>query len=320
MIRRLVLVLSTALLALPAFASDATYPNRPIRLVVGFPPGGGADGIARMFADHMSRTLKQPVVVENKPGANTTLAPAFVAAAPPDGYTLLLAPDSVMGTDKLLFASTVKYDESNFTPINRLASTFFVLAANKDSGLRRFSDVVAKSGQQPLFLASPGGPYLQIILSEVRRQSSAKLDEVLYRGGAQGALAVMAGEAALTLMGPGALLPLVREGKLVAVATTHDRVSSLAPGVPTLAEEGVTGFKLNFWYGIMGPAGLPDAVVRKIFDASAAAAADPAVKQKLALLGYEAVPAASPEEFRASALQDGAALNSRVQAAGIKSQ
>jgi tripartite-type tricarboxylate transporter receptor subunit TctC len=318
--RRLALALAAALLPLPSFAADPNYPSRPIRLVVGFPPGGGADGIARLLADHMSQTLKQPVVVENKPGANTTLAPAFVAAAPADGYTLLLGPDSVLGTDKLLFASTVKYDESNFTPINRVASTFFVLAANKDLGIRRFSDVVAKSSQQPLFLASPGGPYLQIILSEVRRQSSAKLDEVLYRGGAQGALAVMSGESALTLMGPGALLPLVRDGKLVAVATTNDRVSSLAPGVPTLADDGVTGFKLNFWYGIMGPAGLPDDVVRKIFDASSAAAADPAVKQKLALLGYEAVPAASPEAFRASALQDGATLKSRAQAAGIKPQ
>lgn len=322
--RKLLAVAAAAVMAatagLPAFAQQDAYPNRPIRLVVGFPPGGGADSIARVLAEHMSRTLKQSVIVDNRPGANTTLGPAFVASAPPDGYTLLLGPDSVLGTDKMLFPSTVKYDETNFTPVNRIASTYFVLAANKDLGIRRFSDVVAKSNPNGLFLASPGGPYLQIILSEVRRMSKANLVEVPYRGGAPGAVAVMSGEAALTLMGPGALLPLVREGKLVAVATTHDRPSELAPGVPTLASDGVPDFRLNFWYGVMGPAGLPPEVVRKLFDATSAAAADPALRQRLATLGYETVPAASPEEFRAQALQDSVTLKNRVQAAGIKPQ
>src|SRR5690606_8723664 len=123
------------------------YPSRPIRIVVGFPPGGGADAIARMLADHMGRTLKQSVVVENKPGANTTLAPAFVTAAAPDGHTLLMGPDAVFGADKALYSATVKYDADSFTPVNRIASTYFVLAANKDAGIRSFADIVSKGKQ-----------------------------------------------------------------------------------------------------------------------------------------------------------------------------
>lgn len=290
------------------------YPARPIRLIVGFPPGGGADSIARLLADHMARILRQPVVVDNRPGADTTIAPAVVAAAPADGYTLLLAPDAVYGADRALYPNTVKYDAASFTPVNRVASTFFVLAANKDAGIRRYADLAAKAKQagQPLFLASPGGSYLQIIAADLKRMSGLKLEEVPYKGGAPATLAVMSGEASLTLMGPGALLPLVREGKIVAVASTSDRRSPLVPNLPTLAEEGLEGFSLSFWYGLAGPAGLPEEVVRRLFDATVLALADPAVRQRLAVLGYEPAPAPSPEEFRASAARDGAALRLRV--------
>lgn len=121
--------LALAIAAGAAAAQDA-YPSRPIRLIVGFPPGGGDDGVARVMADHLARTLKQQVIVENKPGAGTTLAPSFVASAPPDGYTLLLAPNSVFGPDKAMWQPNVKYDETSFTPITKWASTFFVMAAN----------------------------------------------------------------------------------------------------------------------------------------------------------------------------------------------
>lgn len=315
--RILAAVLAAAgLLSVAAVQAADPFPTRPIRIVVGFAPGGGADSIARLLAEHMGKTLRQPVLVENRPGANTTLAPAAVAAAAPDGYTLLLGPDAAFGADKALFAATVKYDEASFTPINRIASTYFVLAANKDAGIKRFADVAAKAREsaKPLFLASPGGAYLQIIASDLNRMSGLNLEEVPYKGGAPAAMAVMSGEATLTLMAPGALLPLVREGRIAAVATTNARRSPLTPGVPTLAEEGLEGFNLSFWYGLIGPLGMPDDVVRKLFDASSAALADPGVRDKLAVLGYEAAGSASPEEFRVTARQDGALLRTRVQA------
>lgn len=304
---------ATLLAGSPAQAADP-FPTRPVRIVVGFPPGGGADGVARILADHMSRTLGQPVLVDNRPGANSTLAPAAVAAAAPDGYTLALAPDSAFGADKVMF-STVKYDENSFTPINRIASTFFVLAANNDSGIKRLPDLLARSREpgKPLFMASPGGTYPQIIASDLRK-AGVRFDEVPYRGGAPAAMAVMAGEAQLTLMGPGAVLPLVRENKVTAVGTTNDKPSTLTPGMTPLADQGLPGFKVSFWYGLVGPAGLAEEAARKLFEATTAALADPAVRDKLAALGYEPSPTRSLEEFRTSALQDGEVLRTRVQA------
>ena len=310
----LVLAAAAAIGPCAAVAADP-YPVRPVRIVVGFPPGGGADSLARLMAEHMSRNLRQPVVVENRPGANATLAAASVAAAPPDGYSVLLAADSVLGSDKTLYPATVKYDENSFTLINRVASSYFVLAANKDAGIKRYADITlrAKNSSTPLFLASPGGAHLQVIAAEFKRMSGLNLEEVPYKGGAPAAMAVISGEAPLTLMGPGALLPLVRQGQVVPVAITNDRRSELTPGIPTLAEEGLKDFKLSFWYGLMGPAGMPEGVVRRLFEASSAALADPAVRDKLAALGYEPAPARSPEEFRASAREDGALLRTRVQ-------
>lgn len=314
--RSIITTVFAALLLTVAGHASAQYPSKPIRIVIGFAPGGGADSIARLLADHMSRTLKQPVLVENRPGAETTIAPAVVASAPADGYTLLLAADAVYGADRALYPATVKYDAASFTPISRVASTFFVLAANKDAGIRRFADLVAKSRQaeRPLFLASPGGSYLQIIAADLKRLSGLRLEEVPYKGGAPAAMAVMAGDATLTLMGPGALLPLMRDGKITAVASTYERRSPLVPDLPTLAEEGMSGFSMSFWYGLSGPAGLPPEVVRRLFDATMQALADPAVRQRLETLGYEPTPSASPEEFQATAQRDGALLRSRVMA------
>lgn len=298
-----------------------TYPVRPLRIVVGFAPGGGGDAIARLMADAMGRTLGQSVIVENRPGANTTLASAFVASAPPDGYTLLLGMDAAFGADKALFSS-VRYDENSFAPISRVGSTYFILAANKDAGIRRVADLRSRSrdGGKPLFLASPGGVYLQVLIAELNRQSGVTIEEVPYKGGSPAALAVMAGDAALTLMGPGALLPLAREGKIVPLASTGAQRSSLTPDLPTLSEEGLTGVSLSYWYGLIGPAGLPAAIVRKLFAATNAALADGTVREKLAALGFEATPSDSPERFRAEALQDGAALRARIRQAGIAQQ
>jgi tripartite-type tricarboxylate transporter receptor subunit TctC len=314
--RFLALVLGGAALLSAATLSHAAdpFPNRPIRILVGFPPGGGADGVARILADHMGRSLKQPVLVENRPGANTTLAPAAVAAAPADGYTLALSPDAVFGADKVMF-STVKYDETSFTPINRIASTFFVLAANNDAGIKSLPDLLARSRQpgKPIFLASPGGSHPQIIAADLRR-AGVQFDEVPYRGGAPAAMAVMSGEAQLTLMGPAAVLPLAREGKVTAVAITNDKPSTLTPGVAPLAEQGMPGYKMGFWYALVGPAGLPDDVARTLFDATTAALSDAGVRDRLGAIGFEPSPARSVEEFRTLARQEGAVLRSRVQA------
>lgn len=296
------------------------YPNRAIRLVVGFAPGGGGDTVARIMGEHMSRTLGQPVVVENRPGAGTTLAPTFVASTPPDGYTLLLAPDSVFGPDKVMWAPNARYDETSFTPISKWVSTFFVMAAHPGFGVKNFAELRAKvrAGNNELFVASTQGLYPAMIMDSLNRLSGLKLNQVPYKGGAPAVLAVVAGEVPVTFAVPSSVAPMVREGKLVALGITAGQRSNLTEGIPTLAEQGLKDFDVGYWFGLAGPAGLPPAVSQKLFDASAKALADPEVQRKLRTAGYDITPSRSLTEFRTESTQQGAALRRLVEQLGIK--
>lgn len=300
-------------------AAQEPYPSRPIKLLVGFPPGGGGDGVARIMAEHMSRTLGQQVVVENRPGAATTRAPAAVATAQPDGYTLLLAPDSVFGADKLLWRPNVKYDETSFTPISRWASTFFILAGSKKLGATSVSELIAKAkaGKDEVFVASTQGLYPAMIINNFNKLSGITLKQVPYKGGAPAVMAVVGGEAPLTFAVPSSVMPMVADGKLHALAITAGKRSPLTPNLPTLAEEGLKGFDVSYWFGLAAPAGLPKEIAQKLFDASAAALADPAVRTKLQTLGYEPAPSRSLAEFHAQAVADGAALRKTVDELGL---
>lgn len=310
------------LAAAMAFAACAAaaqeYPNRPIKLVVGFPPGGGGDSVARVLADHMSRTLKQPILIENRPGAGTTLAPSFVASAAPDGYTLLLAPDSVYGPDKAMFQPNVKYDENSFTMVSKLASTFFVMAANRNFGTRNIAELKSKATNNEVFVASTQGLYSAIIMENFSRLYGLKLNRVPYKGGAPAVVAVVGGEVPVTFAVPSSVMPMVKDGKLLAMGITAPRRSSLAEGVPTLAEQGLKGFDVTYWFSLAGPAGMPADVTQKLFDASSKALADHDVQAKLQALGYEPSPSRSPAEFRAEAIQTGARNRKLVETLGIK--
>ena len=308
--------------ALSTFAAgaDPSWPSRPIRIVIAFPPGGGGDGVVRILAEPLARILKQPVVIENRPGAFTTLATSMVVAAAPDGYTLLMASHQVFGAEKLLF-DHVKYDGTSFTPISSLASTFFMLAVNKDLGVKRVSELVAKarqSGAAPMFVAVTGGIYSEMNLAYLNKLGGTNFVPVPYKGGAPAVMAVVAGQAQIAFAVPTSVMPLAKAGRLTALGITAARRSSLTPGVPTLAEEGLEGFNVGYWFGLLGPARMPEDVVQKLFDATSQALAEPAVQTKFATLGYETTPSKSVAEFRAVALRDGSALAKVVQSMGLK--
>lgn len=299
-------------LVLGAFCAGAqaqAYPVRPITLVVGFPPGGGADAVARIVSDKMGKILGQSVIVDNRPGAGTTLASDQVARAPADGYTLLLGSANIYGSDQLLYKSA-RYDGvKNFTAISRWSAAPMLLAVKKDFPAQSVKDLVALARSQPekLSYSSSGAGVVTHLaaLSFTQASGGLKMLHVPFKGGAPSIQAVAAGDVDMTFGTPPSVLPLAQGGKLRVLAVTTAERSPLFPDVPGMRESGVDGYDFTFWFGLFGPAGLPADVVKKLFQASAEALGDPDVKARLEKQGNVAAPSASLEAFRAWAANEG---------------
>lgn len=306
MLRRTVLSL---LLPTAGAAFAQAYPARAVTLVVGFPPGGGADAVARIVGEKFSRALGQPVVVDNRPGAGTTLASDFVARAPADGYTLLLGGSSLYGSDQLLYKSA-KYDGArNFTPISRWSSAPMLLAVRKDLPAQNVQELIALARSEPeklSYSSSGAGVVTHLAGLSFSQAAGVKMLHVPFKGGAPSVQAVAAGDADMTFATPPSVLPMVQAGKMRLLAVTTQKRSPLFPQVPGMEESGVKGLDYTFSFGLFGPAGLPPEVVKKLFDASVAALKDPEVTAHLEKQGNLAAPSASPEEYRTWILREGA--------------
>ncbi|MBJ2155704.1 Bug family tripartite tricarboxylate transporter substrate binding protein [Variovorax sp. IB41] len=299
---------AAALLA-SAGAFAVTYPSRPITLVVGFPAGGGADTVARIVSDKLAKILGQPVIIDNKPGAGTTIASDQVARAAPDGYTLLLGSGNLYGSDKLLYKA-VKYDGAkSFVPISRWSSAPMLLAVNKDVSAKTVQALIAQARQNPGKLAyssSGTGVVTHLAGLSFEKAAGVTMLHVPYKGGAPSIQAVAAGDVQLTFGTPPSVLPMAQGQKLRVLAVTSGQRSPLFPDVPSVAEAGVKGYDYTFWFGLFAPAGLPPEMAQKLFDASVAALGDPDVKARLEKSGNESAPSKSLAEFRAWALAEGA--------------
>ncbi|MGO4328986.1 Bug family tripartite tricarboxylate transporter substrate binding protein [Cupriavidus sp. 2TAF22] len=301
--------------------AQGTYPSKPIRLIVGFPPGGGADAVARVVAERMSRELGQTIVIDNKPGAGTTIAAEAGARAEPDGYTLFMGSANIFGSDRVLYRN-IRYDgQKDFTAISRWTIAPMVLTVNKDLGVKTVQDLVAKARQNPgkFFYASSGSggaPHMAGVY--FNKLSGTRMEHVPFKGGAPAVTAVISGDAQLIFGTPPSVLPMVEAGKLQALAVTSEKRSPLLPKLPSVAEGGLKGYDLTFWFGLFGPAGLPPAVVQKLFVASQKALGDPEVVSKLAAQGNEALASASPQEFRQWAIAEGAKTKQLVEQSGAK--
>jgi tripartite-type tricarboxylate transporter receptor subunit TctC len=299
------------LLALSAGSAMAqSYPTRPVTLVVGFPPGGGADAVARIVADKVGKLLGQPLLVDNRPGAGTTLASEHVARAAPDIY----------GSDQLLYKSA-RYDGAkNFTPITRWSSAPMLLAVRKDFPGQNVGELVALARSQPdkLSYSSSGAGVITHLatLSFAGASGGLRMLHVPFKGGAPSIQAVAAGDVDLTFGTPPSVLPLAQAGKLRMLAVSTAERSPLFPDLPGMKESGVPGFDYTFWFGLFAPAGLPEEVAKKLFDASAKALEDPDVKARLAKQGNLAAPSASLEEFRTWALKEGQESKALTQRSG----
>lgn len=313
--------LACSLITAAGLAAAQAYPTRPITLVIAFPPGGGADAVARPIAEQLGKALGQPVVLDYRPGAGTTLASAHVAAAKPDGYTLYMASGGHYGADRVMYGDKVRYDGASFTPVARWTKSPLILAVNATQGLDSVPKVMASARMQAerVSCASSGNgvaPHLAAVLFE--NAVGARLLHVPFKGGAAAVGAVAAGDVHITFGTPGSVLPLAQAGKVTMLAVTSAERSTLFPELPALAEEGLKDFDYTFWFGLFGPRGLPPAVVDKLFEASNKALADTQVLVQLMKSGNQVALLKSPAEFAAWAKEDGARGQALMVRSGAK--
>jgi tripartite-type tricarboxylate transporter receptor subunit TctC len=312
--------MAVAVLLVPAVAwAQSDYPKKPITLVAGFPPGGSADAVARVTADGISKELKQSVIVENKPGAGSTIATEFVARATPDGYTLYLGSANMFGADKVLY-KTIKYDGyRDFTPITLLAEAPLIVAANKSLGVNDLRELSAKAKAAPdkIFYASSGNgtaPHLAGVY--FNKIAGTRLTHVPFKGGSPSVQSVLANDTQIVFATPPTVLPVIQSGMLQALAVTLPKRSPLFPNIASADEAGLPGFEHTFWFGLFGPAKLPQPIVDKLFSVTTKVLADATVKDRLAKQGMLAVPSKSVEDFKQKIAKDGPEQSRLMQESG----
>ena len=282
------MVAALALAAANAAFAQA-FPNRPIRIVVTYPPGGGADLMARLVAPKMSELLGQPVVVENKPGASGQIGATEVARAAPDGYTLLLDASSYSVNPSLY--ATLPYDPTKaFKPIAVLALFPNVLVVTPSFPVHDVKGLIAQAKAKPgtIAFASSGNGSAQHLSAELFRQKAGvEMTHVPYKGGAPAMNDVMGGQVPVFFANMASSLPQIRAGKLRALAITGAKRSPALPELPTMAEAGVPGYEVYEWNAIFVPAATPPAVVSRLADAIAKATQSPEFRDRVSSLGGE---------------------------------
>ena len=286
--RRLIgIAFGCALAAFGTPVSAQPYPTHPIRLFVSFPPGGAADLVARVFGQALSVRLGQPVVIENRPGANGNLAGDAVAKAEPDGYTLLLGPSALFSINPHLYAKMPIDPLKELLPVASLVSNALVLAANPaltaGKDFRGFV-ALARAARPPLFYASIGnGSEHHLAMELLKQQAGIDLTHVPYRGGGPAAIGVIGGDVA-AMFGGGSVAPLILSGQLRGLAVSAARRTPLFPDLPAIAEI-YPGFEVTLWQGLFAPIGTPPEIVARLRAEARAVRVLPEVTERLAAAG-----------------------------------
>jgi tripartite-type tricarboxylate transporter receptor subunit TctC len=285
-------------LALCAISTAAqTYPSRPVRMVVGFPPGGGTDITARMLAPKLFEYLGQQFVVENRPGATTNIASDLVAKSAPDGHTLLFT-TSALAINMSLYKNLGFDALRDFVPISVFAESPNLLVAHQSAGAS-VRELLAQAKAKPgsMNYSSAGSGTTQHLAGELfKARTGTFIVHIPYKGTAASLTAVIAGEVHFSFANVPAILGHVKSGRLRALAILADKRSDLMPEVPTMKEAGVEDVVVPVWYALLGPAALPRDIVRTLGDATMRAARDPDLKRRLVEQGAEPV-GSTPEEF-----------------------
>jgi len=287
----LLLVLSSSILA-------QGYPDRPVRIVVGFPPGGSSDTVARVVAQHLSPLLGQPVVVENKPGAGGVIGSDAVAKAPPDGYTLLLA--TAGHSTAAAMMQKLPFDAvKDFAWITTVTTYPFAIATAADSPIKSLQDLVKKAKASPgkITYSSAGVGTSHHLLGEwLSSQAGIEMNHIPFKGGTSPLTEVLAGRVDVMIETMTLVLPHIKSGKLRGLAVTSPEPKDYLPDVPP-ASNSVPGLVFQSWLGIAAPAGTPPAVIDSLNEHLRKTLAQPDVQKRLAALGGGAAPV-SPDEMR----------------------
>jgi tripartite-type tricarboxylate transporter receptor subunit TctC len=313
------LACAAGLTASTCLADD--YPARPIRVVVGFSAGSGADISARVVGQRMGQILGQQIVVENKTGAGSSLAAELVARAPKDGYTLLMA--TIANVINAVVNPNLSFDfRKDFTPVVRLTTTPNILVVHPSVGVKSVKELIelAKAKPDQLSFASSGvatGTHLAAELFKV--MTGVKMVHVPYAGSPQAVTDLLAGRVQVFFSPASTVLQHVREGKLVALASTEAKRAAMAPDLPTMAEAGLPGFETGLWFGLVAPVGTPKEIVDKLARAGNEALQSDEVAKALTPQGIDLV-GGSPEEFARYLDGEMKRWATVAEAAGLKKQ
>jgi tripartite-type tricarboxylate transporter receptor subunit TctC len=297
------------------------YPNKPVHIVVPFTAGSATDILARTFGQKLSEIWNQPVIVDNRPGAGGTIGAAVVAKAPPDGYTLLVH-SAAQAYNPSIYPSLPYDTVKDFVAIAPLAGQPNVLVVAPSGGIKTVAELIAQAKQNPgqLNFGSAGtGSGTHINGEKFKLAAGIDVVHIPYKGTPEALTDTMAGRVTYFFSPISAALPLVRDGKLRALAVSTAKRSSVLPNVPTIAEAGLPGFDYSLWVGMFAPAGTPSAIVERIARDLRATAQAPDVKERLAALGAEPMPMTPPEfaQFVETEIVESAKV---IKKAGIQAQ
>ena len=316
--RRFLAVLFALCAAAPAPAQD--YPNKPIRIVVPFATGGVTDSTARVLSDKLSRNLGQTVTVENRPGGSGNPGTQYVAQSAPDGYTLLLAFDGTMVINPFVFPKIPFDTIKDFAPVTKLGDAALVLVAHPSVPAKNFAELMTYSKAHPGKLSfghSGTGGTTHVAGELLKQRTGLDMTHIPYKSGGQAVIDAIGGQVPLAYSSVAGAHAHVKSGKLNAIGVSMTRRATSLPDVPTFIEQGVSGFDVSSWVGIMAPAKTPRPVVDKLHVAIAAVMKESDMRERLVTLGVEPV-ANTPEQFGEQVRADLARWQKVVEAAKIK--
>ena len=318
--RRTLLTGLAATAVVAPWARAQNYPEQPIKWVVPYPAGGGTDVIARTLAEAMRGALGQPFVIDNRPGASTNIGADLVAKSKPDGYTLMSADNTVLAFNEYLFGKLPFNPEKDFTYIGAIGKFPLALVVHPDFPAKDFKEFLAyvKANPGKVNYASPGnGSPHHLAMEMFKNRTGTFITHIPYRGAAPAMADVMGGQVPCMFLDLASGLSIMQGNKVRVLAIGSAQRSKLLPNVPTLAEVGVRDSEVFAFQGVLGPAGLPPAVVARLNGELNKAFATPAVQKRFADVGMEEMPG-TPEQFRALARAESRRWGPVIKATGVK--